>query len=110
MLEGGEPSSRLEGNSPVGNARKGAEESSGGLRERRRTEPIILDGLDDHGKPWRGGRRLEMPVFNGGSPKGWIFRAELYFEINQLTELEKLMAARMSFEDEALACFRWIDA
>ena len=103
VLEEGEPSSLPEGTLLVGNTRKSVEEYGGGLKERSRREPIVLDGLNDHREPWRGGRRLEMLVFNGGSPEGWIFRAELYFEMNQLTELEKLMATRVSFEDEALA-------
>ena len=42
--------------------------------------------------------------------EGWIFRAELFFEMNQLTEMEKMIAAGVSFEDEALAWFRWVDA
>ena len=51
-----------------------------------------------------------MPIFCGENPEGWIFRAELFFEINRLTEAERMMAVGVSFEEEALAWFRWVDA
>ena len=44
-----------------------------------------------------------MPIFSGENPKGWIFRAELFFEMNHLSEMEKMMATGVSFEDEMLA-------
>ena len=37
---------------------------------------------------WHGGRRLEMPIFTGDNPDGWIFQAKRYFNINHLTEEE----------------------
>ena len=49
-------------------------------------------------------------MFNGENPEGWIFRAELFFEMNQLTKMEKMMVAGVSFEDKALAWYRWVDA
>ena len=51
-----------------------------------------------------------MLVFNRESLEGWIFWVELFFEMNRLFEMEKLMAAGVSFEDEALAWYRWTDA
>ncbi|PON99346.1 hypothetical protein TorRG33x02_048890, partial [Trema orientale] len=38
-------------------------------------------------------RRLEMPLFNGENPLGWVFRAERYFAVNAMTDAEKLEAA-----------------
>lgn len=50
-----------------------------------------------------------MPVFNGEDPDGWIFRAERYFALSQSSETEKLEAAVVSMEGEALAWFQWED-
>ena len=54
-------------------------------------------------------RRLELPVFEGVNPEGWIFRAERYFTVCRLTETEKLEAAVISLDGEALAWFQWAD-
>ncbi|XP_024017591.1 uncharacterized protein LOC112090471 [Morus notabilis] len=54
-------------------------------------------------------RRVEMPVFDGENPDGWIFRAERYFSLNRLTDREKLDVAVVSLEGEALAWFQWED-
>ena len=35
----------------------------------------------------------------------WIFRANLFFVINHLFEAKRMMAAGVSFEEEALAWF-----
>ena len=50
-----------------------------------------------------------MPVFEGGNPKGWVFRAEKFSSIHRLTEMESLDVATLSFDDEALAWFQWVD-
>jgi len=49
------------------------------------------EGVGGAGRSDFKGRRLEMLVFEGEDPDGWIFRAERYFTINQLTKLEKLV-------------------
>ena len=54
-------------------------------------------------------RRLEMPVFVGEDPDGWIFRAERYFSVCRLSEQEKLETAVISLEGEALAWFQWVE-
>ena len=105
----GEASSRPESSSPTGSSRDVAEKPSGEIHDGQR-EPINLERRDIMGEPWRGGRRLKMPLFCGENLEGWIFRAELFFEINRLTEAERMMAAGVSFEEEALAWFRWVDA
>ena len=49
------------------------------------------DGVEGAGRFDYKGRHLEMSIFEGEDPDGWIFRAERYFTINQLTKLEKLV-------------------
>ena len=80
------------------------------LPEGGRGAPMVMEALDGYGDSWRGGRRLEMLTFNGENPDGWIFRAELFFEMNQLSKTEKIMVARVSFEEKALAWYCWVDA
>lgn len=50
-----------------------------------------------------------MPIFAGENPEGWIFRAKRYFVINRLTGAEKLEAAVISLDGDALAWFQWED-
>ena len=53
------------------------------------------------------GRRLEMPIFQGENPDEWIFKAERYFAVNQLTEEEKIKSVALCFEATVLAWFQW---
>ena len=98
VADGGEPSSQPEGSPPLGNVREESVGPIGGPRERGRFETQFLGAHGGQGEFGHGIRQLEMPVFNGECPEGWIFRAELYFEMNQLMEMERLMAAGVSFE------------
>ena len=51
-------------------------------------------------------RCLELPVFEGIDPDGWIFQAKRYFEINDLRADERLQATMVvCMEGEALAWF-----
>lgn len=59
---------------------------------------------------WRGSRWVEMPVFTGENPDGWIFRADRYFATYGLTEEEKLVAAAMSLDGDALSWYQWTDS
>ena len=43
-------------------------------------------------------RRLELPVFEGIDPNGWIFLAERYFDINGLRADERLRATMVCME------------
>ena len=65
------------------------------------------DEFDPYGRTERGVRRLEMPLFEGDDPDGWVFRAERYFSVNQLSDAEKLDSAALCFEGAALAWFQW---
>lgn len=51
-------------------------------------------------------RHLEVPYFSGEDPYDWIYRAERYFEINQIPEDEKVLAASVCFEGKALNWFQ----
>lgn len=46
-----------------------------------------------------------MPVFDGGDPDGWILRAERYFRFYRLSENDKIEAAVVSMEGDALSGF-----
>lgn len=48
-----------------------------------------------------------MPVFNGDDPDEWLFRAERYFALNQLSENEKLLVGVVSFEGKVVHWYRW---
>ena len=50
-------------------------------------------------------RCLEMHVFKGWNPKGWVFRAERFFAAHGMSQGEKLAAATISLDGEALAWF-----
>lgn len=47
-----------------------------------------------------------MLVFTEKGPDKWIFRAERYFIVNQLSEIEKLETATLCFEEGALAWYQ----
>lgn len=54
-------------------------------------------------------RKIDMPAFDGKDPDGWILQAERYFAIYQLLDGEKVEAAVLSLNRDALSWFRWSD-
>lgn len=52
-------------------------------------------------------RKLDMPVFDGSDPVGWILRVKWYFGFYRLTEEEMLEAVVVALEDDALRWFQW---
>ncbi|KAL6527965.1 hypothetical protein OROHE_014915 [Orobanche hederae] len=52
-------------------------------------------------------RKLDMPIFDGNNPDGWILRAERYFQFYRLSEEEKLEAAVVGMEGDALLWYQW---
>ena len=48
-----------------------------------------------------------MPLIDGRDPDGWIFRAERYFSMNGLTDVEKVDIAAVCLEGPALSWFQW---
>lgn len=56
-----------------------------------------------HGKRDGGkNRRLELPVFAGEDPSGWLFRVERYFLVNTIVDQEKMEATMVCLEGRAL--------
>ena len=51
--------------------------------------------------------RLDLPLFSGDNPDGWIFRAERYNLLNRLSEEHMLEAAIIGLEGDALTWFQW---
>ncbi|PON63610.1 hypothetical protein TorRG33x02_275890 [Trema orientale] len=49
---------------------------------------------------------LELLVFDGTNPDGWVFRAECYFALNHFSDSKKLYAAVISFDGAALAWYQ----
>ncbi|CAH1422793.1 unnamed protein product [Lactuca virosa] len=52
-------------------------------------------------------RKLDMPLFDGENPDGWNLRAERYFNFYKLSEADKLVAAVVALEGDALLWFQW---
>ena len=73
-----------------------------GVGRTSRVEPQPISLVSEH-LP----RRLELSIFEGSDPDGWIFRVERYFEINSLRADEKLRAVLVCMEGKALAWYNW---
>nr|GFA91710.1 ankyrin repeat-containing protein [Tanacetum cinerariifolium] len=54
-------------------------------------------------------RKLKMPIFEGDDAHGWIYRVERYFEVQGVIRRERLLAATLCLEGEALAWYRWYE-
>lgn len=55
-------------------------------------------------------RKLEIPIFKGEvgeDPIGYFHRVEWYFVVNRMTEKDKLDAAVLCLEGEALEWHQW---
>ncbi|XP_038904464.1 uncharacterized protein LOC120090832 [Benincasa hispida] len=55
-------------------------------------------------------RKLEIPIFKGEigeDPMGWFHRVERYFVVNRLSEKDKIEAAILCLEGEALEWHQW---
>ena len=52
-------------------------------------------------------KKLEMPMFLGENPESWVYRAEHFFEINNLPETEKVKVAVVSFGQDEVDWYRW---
>ncbi|KAL0560786.1 hypothetical protein IC582_001199 [Cucumis melo] len=51
-------------------------------------------------------KKVEMPVFDETDPDSWLFRADRYFKIHNLSDSEKLTVAVISFDGPALDWYR----
>ena len=52
-------------------------------------------------------RKLDMPIFDGTDPDGWILRVERYFTFYRLNEEEMLEAVAVALEGDALRWYQW---
>ncbi|XP_057252042.1 uncharacterized protein LOC130592021 [Beta vulgaris subsp. vulgaris] len=52
-------------------------------------------------------RKLDMPLFDGKEPDDWVVKAERYFNFYYLTEAEKMEAAVVGLEGDALSWYNW---
>lgn len=93
------PKDNSGGSKPTGSGGSGTGGSSdGGGRSQ--------GGEYDGGTNWRF-RKLDMPFFDGENPDSWILRAERYFNFYRLSEADKLEAAVVALEGDALLRYQW---
>lgn len=62
-------------------------------------------GWGGHGGGNRRYRKLDMPLFDDQEPDGWVVKAERYFNFYYLTEDEKMKAAVVGLERNALSWY-----
>lgn len=58
------------------------------------------------GSSWKH-KKLDLSIYSGPNPDGWILRAERYFSFYKLSEDEKLEAAVVSLDGDALLWYQW---
>lgn len=51
--------------------------------------------------------KVDMSLFDGTNPNGWIVQAERYFAIYKLINEEQVEADILSLSRDALSWFRW---
>lgn len=52
-------------------------------------------------------RKLDLPLFDGKNPDGWILRAERFFHFYRLTAEDQLEAAVVALDGDALLWYQW---
>ena len=52
--------------------------------------------------------KLYFPKFNGEDPIGWVYRAEQYFEFQNIRAAQRVLLAAFHLEGIALQWFRWL--
>lgn len=50
---------------------------------------------------------MDLPIFSGTNPDGWILRAERFFHFYRLSEEEQVEAAVVSMDGDALLWYQW---
>ena len=94
------------------NLKKGDRLSDGGESsvngEERRDERVKQSSKSEgeeegEWRPWS--RRIELPMFEGVDPMGWLARAEKFFEVQNVSAREKLQLAFISVEGSASSWF-----
>ena len=51
--------------------------------------------------------RMELPLFSGDNPDGWVYKTERYFLLMHLTEAQMLETAIIGLDGDALTWFQW---
>lgn len=64
-------------------------------------------GSGGYGEGERRLRKIDLPVFNGEDAPGWLTKIERFFRVRRIEEDEKLDAAMMAVEGEALSWLQW---
>ena len=72
----------------------------------RSPEPPITQSDLNHSRDFRP-PRIELPLFFGDNPDGWVFRVERFYLLNRLSEAEMLEAAIIGLDGDALTWFQW---
>lgn len=115
IFEGGSSGSVTEGPVPASTFRANQRalakgKWSEGLTEASLDSEMGKLGSNREENNWRMIRKLEMLIFSGEDPDGWLFQAERYFDVNGLSEKEKLGAVGVSLDAEALSWLQWTKA
>ncbi|QHO46404.1 hypothetical protein S83_019520 [Arachis hypogaea] len=82
-------------------------ENDGGRNEQD-DERIEGNGAGEEGqRRFEPIRKLDLPVFSGEDPNGWLVRMERYFRVIGVVPAQRLDFATMALEGEALTWFEW---
>lgn len=93
--------------SQYGGGSSGSQTGRGGKDKEKMDEgPWKKVENDGHRGNWKY-RKLDLPQFDGTNPDGWILRAERYFAFYRLNDEEKLEAAVVGFDGDALVWYQW---
>jgi len=63
------------------------------------------EGTASHDGNWWS--NLEMPIFDGEDPMGWLTKIERYFRLRVVREEDKLEVVMVAMDGEALDWFQW---
>ncbi|WVZ18033.1 hypothetical protein V8G54_005355 [Vigna mungo] len=99
MSEKGDGANDGERNEPNGNGVGGPNGVEGGGPNGKSSNGPDGVGRQEEQLNWR--KRVELPVFEGFDPLNWINRADKFFELQGVTEEEKLRLAYICMEGSA---------
>ncbi|KOM51969.1 hypothetical protein LR48_Vigan09g062800 [Vigna angularis] len=87
---------------------EGSRDSVNAERERRPPKSSEEEEEDDGGEVQRSWmKRVELPTFEGTDPMGWIAKAEKFFDLQNVTEREKMKLVYICMEGGASYWFRF---
>jgi hypothetical protein len=52
--------------------------------------------------------KLDIPVFNGSDPFGWILKINQFFDYHHMSEEQQLRIASINMLGDVLAWFQWM--